>query len=79
MTSAIATSVDLRRVALERHFTPTELAKLWGFSADVVRELFIDEPGVLKIDRPERLHKRGYTSLRIPESVAIRVHARLHH
>jgi len=33
-------------------------------------------PGVLKVDRLELRNKRGYCSLRIPESVAISVHKR---
>jgi len=63
--------------AFERHFKPEELGKLWGLSTNVIRALFADEPGVLKIVRPEKLHKRRYLSLRIPASVAGRVHARL--
>jgi len=31
----------------------------------------------LKVDRPELRNKRGYYSLRIPESVAIVVHKRM--
>lgn len=46
--------------AFERHFVPEELGKLWGLSPNVVHALFKDEPGVLKIDRPEKLHKRRY-------------------
>ena len=46
-------------------------------SANVIRDLFEDETGVLKIVRPEKLHKRKYTTLRIPATVAERVHARL--
>jgi hypothetical protein len=63
--------------AIERHFTCCELAKLWQLSPDTVRELFRDTPGVLKISRPERRNKRGYTSFRIPESVAQKRHAEL--
>ena len=63
--------------AFERHFKPEELGKLWGLSTNVIRALFLGEPGVLVIDRPEKMHKRRYTTLRIPESVATRVHARL--
>jgi hypothetical protein len=36
-----------------------------------------DEPGVMKVDRLELRNKRGYCSLRIPESVAINVHKRM--
>lgn len=63
--------------AFERHFLPEELAERWGLSANVIRALFKDEPGVLKIERPEKLHKRRYVTLRIPASVAARVHMRL--
>jgi hypothetical protein len=62
---------------LEQHYTPTQLAKLWGLSAPFVRDLFRDEPGCILIDRPEEMHKRGYKTIRIPVSVAVRVHARL--
>jgi hypothetical protein len=59
---------------LERHYRPAELAKLWGFGVDLVRTWFEDEPDVLIEKHPETLHKRGYRSLRIPESVAHRVY-----
>ena len=63
--------------ALERHYKVAELAELWGMSAKLIRRIFADQPGVLKIDRPELLHKRGYCSLYIPESVVISVHQSL--
>lgn len=63
--------------ALERHYKAIELAELWGLSAKLVRKMFAAEPGVLKVDRPELRNKRGYCSLRIPESVAVSVHKRL--
>jgi len=62
----------------ERHYKPRELAEAWGLSDDMIRILFRGEPGVLKIEcatRPDG--RRTYRSLRIPESVAARVHARL--
>jgi hypothetical protein len=62
---------------LEQHYTPGQLAKRWGLSDDAVRELFRAEPDVIVIDRPEKMHKRGYRTMRIPESVAERVYARL--
>ena len=68
----------------EVHFTPARLAKEWAVSTDTIRHLFYDEPGVLKIDRPETTRggkdgkgKRRYRSIRIPQSVAERVHRRL--
>lgn len=65
------------KTMLEQHYTPAELAARWGFSDDFVRDLFRNEEGVIVIERPARMHKRGYVTLRIPESVAERVHARL--
>ena len=53
------------------------MATLWALSVDTIRSIFGNEPGVLKIERPEQMHKRGYTSMRIPESVVLRVADRL--
>jgi len=61
----------------EVHFAPDELAELWGVSVDSIRRIFRDEPGVLKIGEKSPKHKRQYLTLRIPESVAERVHQRL--
>ena len=59
------------------NYTVQELAVLWGFGVDKIRELFEDEPGVIKLKNPATKGKRGYTSLRIPEGVADRVSRRL--
>jgi hypothetical protein len=64
-------------VMLERHFSPQTLAELWGVSADLIRELFENEPGVIKIGDRQSGRKRKYVTLRIPESVAARVYRRL--
>lgn len=61
----------------ERHFAVGEVAELWSLSKDVVRKLFEREPGVLVIGDFHSRGKRRYTTLRIPESVAQRVHRRL--
>lgn len=66
-----------KTLLFERHFTPQELAALWGRSDEFIRKLFQHEPGVQKVDRPERMHKRSYATIRIPESVMIRVGLRL--
>jgi len=63
--------------ALERHFTVAELSKRWFFSENTIRRLFSREPGVIRIARPQTRSKRGYTSIRIPERIAERVHRRL--
>ena len=44
--------------ALERHYRPDELAGSWGLSVKVIREIFSNEPGVLKENRPETRNKR---------------------
>ena len=62
-------------IAFERHFRPKELATIWGLDETTIRRLFQDEPGVLKVGKSNRRDgKRDYLSLRIPESVAQRVH-----
>jgi len=64
-------------VVEERHYTPTDLAKIWSVDVETIRNLFRNEPGVLKIGEKAPRHKRAYLTLRIPESVALRVHKRL--
>jgi hypothetical protein len=48
-------------LAEERHFTPTEIARMWGVSVWTVRKIFANVPGVLKIDT-----KGKYVFLHIP-------------
>jgi transcriptional regulator GlxA family with amidase domain len=47
-------------------FTVAEVAKLLKVSPDTVSRLFENEPGVIDLGSPERLHKRRYRVLRIP-------------
>jgi hypothetical protein len=60
----------------ERHFSPAELGELWNLSADTVRRMFENEPGVPVFENPARSSSRRFRTLRIPESVAQRVYAR---
>ena len=60
----------------ERHYSPAQIAELWGLSPDKVRQIFSKEPGVLVIGGDGRARRR-YTVLRIPASVLERVHRRL--
>ena len=66
---------------LEQHFTVQQLAEAWGLSDTFIRQTFENEPGVMKVGRPTmrlgRKLKRAYFTLRIPESVAAKVHRRL--
>ena len=62
-------------IAFERHYRPKDLAAIWALDETTIRRIFIDEPGVLKIGKSERRDgKRDYLSLRIPQSVAERIH-----
>jgi hypothetical protein len=65
-----------RGPVFERHFSPEDLAELWGLSGDTLRRLFEKEPGVMVIERT-KARARRYRTMRIPESVALRVHRRL--
>jgi hypothetical protein len=63
---------------LERHYTLSELEKAWHMSRKILREWFIEEPGVVKFGTAKliRGRKRTNVQLRIPESVARRVYRR---
>jgi hypothetical protein len=62
-------------VALEKHYSVQEISKSWGLAESKVREMFRNEPGVLGTQlRTLRPRKRTNVTLRIPESVVIRVH-----
>jgi len=58
----------------EKHYSVQDLAKFWGVSALTVRRIFCREPDVMIIGDRSRRSKRGYKTLRIPESVARRVY-----
>jgi AraC-like DNA-binding protein len=64
-------------VAFERHYCVSEVAEFWGLSERTIRRIFNDEPGVIKWENGEIRFKRGYKTLRIPESVVQRVHRKL--
>ena len=62
--------------AFERHYSVDQLAKLWGMSDDFIRRLFIEERDVVVFFNT-RAGRRTYRTLRIPASVAERVHCRM--
>jgi hypothetical protein len=69
--------MPLDATALEKHYTPQELAELWNFDQSTIRRMFIDEPGVLIYGKERRRDgRRDYVTLRIPASVVERVHKR---
>jgi hypothetical protein len=73
-----AQGVNPAPAALERHYSVAEVAALWGLGKTKVREMFFDEPGVLRTQRPSvHSRKRQCIRIQIPESVILRVHGRL--
>jgi hypothetical protein len=60
----------------ERFFTVAEVAERLQVKDDTVRRLFLHEPGVVVICFP-RKGRRLYQTVRIPESVLLRVLERL--
>lgn len=71
---------DLRHfgvASMEKHCSVSELARRWVFSENTIRRLFKREPGVIRIVHEATREKRRYTSIRIPERIAQRVHQRL--
>lgn len=61
-------------IGVERHYSVAELARLWGLSTRTIRRIFENEPGVLQWGNCETRFKRSYVTLRIPETVVLRVH-----
>lgn len=63
-------------IATERHYSVHEVAEMWGLSAEKVRKLFQDVPGVLKIGftSTSKKGRKPYITLRIPASVLARFH-----
>lgn len=59
----------------ERHYTIAELAKMWNFSTEFVRQIVRGEPGVTEWVR-QQPGRRRYSVLRVPQSVAARVYRR---
>jgi hypothetical protein len=63
---------------VERHYTVKEISAMWNLSADLIRKMFEQEPGVMAIGKSQSSRaRRRYTTLRIPEAVAFRVHRKL--
>jgi hypothetical protein len=62
---------------IEKHYSVSELASSWQLSENTIRRMFEDEPGVLRWGTTECRFKRRYITLRIPETVVLRVHRQL--
>lgn len=61
------------RMTLEPTFTVPEIAVMLKLTRQTVQRMFGDEPGVILLGRPERMHKRRYRILRVPKHVLERV------
>lgn len=59
------------------YVTVNEVAEMTGLSRNTVMRIFEKEPGVLILERPETMNKRGYRLLRIPRPILDRVISRL--
>jgi hypothetical protein len=64
----------MSEVACEKHYTVFEVAEIWSVSYNTVKKLFENEPDVLRFGAEETRYGRKRVSIRIPESVMIRVH-----
>lgn len=61
--------------AVERHYTPDQVAELWHVSRRTVYRMFRDQPGVLAISLPSiRAAKKPRITLRISQSALERVY-----
>lgn len=69
--------LQMHDFASEKHYSVIEISKLWALSQKTVRRIFENEPGVIVWGGPETTRKRGYRTIRVPESVLLRVHRRL--
>jgi hypothetical protein len=59
----------------ERHYTIAELAEMWKFSTEFVRQIVRGEPGVTEWVR-QQPGRRRYSVIRVPQSVAERLYRR---
>ena len=67
----------IQEIFAERHYSISELAKLWNLSENTIRRMFENQPDVLQWGTLEGRFKRRYRTLRIPERVVLRVHRQL--
>ena len=70
-------SLPILDECLEKHYSPEDVSSMWNLSPRTVRRLFANEPGIIELGHPDGMKKRRYLTIRIPESVLIRVHRRL--
>ena len=71
-------NAEIHCPATEKHYTPAEVGKLWGFSTQAMIRLFENEPGVVFLGtRVPQNGKQRRMFLRIPKSLMERKHEEL--
>lgn len=70
-------STENAKIPVEKHYSVSELATIWKLSENTIRRMFEGEPGVIRWGAAESRFRRRYTTLRIPETVVLRVHRQL--
>ena len=63
--------------AFEKHYSVIEIARMWSLSERTIRRIFDGEEGVVNWGHAGIRRKRAYQTLRIPESVMLRVYQRI--
>lgn len=69
------TTSEIAKQFEERHYTIGELAEMWRFSPEFVRQIVRVEPGVTEWVR-QQPGRRRYSVIRVPQSVVERLYRR---
>ena len=69
--------IEIGKIESKPTLSVNEAAALSGFSRDTISRMFSDAKGVIVLNRPEKLHKRRYRTIKIPRAVYDRVIGRI--
>jgi hypothetical protein len=64
-------------LAIDETYTIPEIAAKLKLSQQTALRMFEEEPGVIVLERPGKMHKRKYRTVRVPRHVYDRVIGRL--
>jgi len=67
----------LEKLVEKQVYTVNEVAEQLGFSRRTVGRLLENEPGIVRLQRPETMNKRKYVSVRVPRAVLVRLRSKL--
>lgn len=62
---------------MERTYSAEEIGKLWAMNAGTIQRLFKGQPGVVVVPHAAVPRKKKFSTLRIPESVVLRLYEEL--